>query len=1167
MVKTPHFYTVRLIRDSRRYWPGFVALILLAGVSALLQTRVSLLWGELVDGGIQGDRAAVSVSFLGLLVACALQALAALVNDPLNAVTTEGMFNRIRERVFGVLHSADYAAAGETIHTGDLISRMGSDIEELCEIFAGQYTWYLYTVGEALAAAAACLFLCPALGGLYLAVLPVTVFLLQRMTASMTQRQRSALADTGRGMNVAAETLHHLQTVKAYGAEALFCGEFDACIDMAAEARAANERSNAAVTGLQYITALLQLGILFCVGILCVEKGLISVGGLIAFAALSRKVKTAIDLLSRMAGTWRKSEALSQRICELLDLPTEEGTAFSESVSGYFHKGEQPDAMDGQAREWKGNLAKQDVLLEIRNLRFSYEHKPVLEKLNLSVAPGQHVALLRPSGCGKTTLLRIICGFYSCGRGQVFFRGRDINDWAPEELRSRLSLVSQQAGLLGGTVFENVSAMAEDAGEEEVRAALSAASAWEFVAEMEKGMASDVGESGNRLSGGQRQRIALARAFYKDAELMILDEPTSALDLVAEQEIKSAMTEMLRGRAALIITHRTALVSDADYIYCMDAQGRIREEGPPGELMDRKGFFYSLSAENQQVQNRDCSLYRIWIYFGCLFLFMPLIVLGTWMKNTAVIYGESSLKKELFARLCRLTIQDSQRYATADQVIRITYDAGRAVGIYSGYAFQSFVKFLACLGISIGLLLRESAAAAAAGLALTLVCTVLSVYFNPKVRAAEQRARNSNASATAFLAETGRILDTVRIFQMQGPLALRYGQACAEAAKERVRYRGLNGISEALMTILTKLAQPAAFVMGLALWADGRVPVSKIVYIAGIIGVLADGMSGFALFMKHIQPPLVSARRVYELMGLPEENLSGAGESCHLQGFSSAGEEEREKGGCLDGTEQSGGAADEFAEGKGMGGPVREREEREAVCFRGVGFSYGSKVVLRNLHFSLRQGEMAVLVGASGNGKSTVLKQLLGFYPPEEGSIYLFGRDIAELGSLQCRALIGYVPQEGVVFSGNIAENLRMGKPFATDGELMEVVGMARMEDFVPDVHALYSVQVGEEGAFLSGGQRQRISIARALLRDAPLLQLDEATAALDRETERGWQETVASLRGKKTILAVAHRQQTVENADRVFWLEEGRIAQVGTHEELMGRSVRYRQIYQRNMC
>ena len=147
--------------------------------------------------------------------------------------------------------------------------------------------------------------------------------------------------------------------------------------------------------------------------------------------------------------------------------------------------------------------------------------------------------------------------------------------------------------------------MAEAVGEEEVRAALSTASAWEFVTEMENGTASDVGESGNRLSGGQKQRIALARAFYKDAELMILDEPTSALDLVTEQEIKRTMMSMLQGRGALIITHRTALVSDVDYIYCMDEQGRIREEGSPGELMDRRGYYYHIvKAENQSAQGR-----------------------------------------------------------------------------------------------------------------------------------------------------------------------------------------------------------------------------------------------------------------------------------------------------------------------------------------------------------------------------------------------------------------------------------------------------------------------------------------------------------------------------------------------------------------------------------
>lgn len=148
-------------------------------------------------------------------------------------------------------------------------------------------------------------------------------------------------------------------------------------------------------------------------------------------------------------------------------------------------------------------------------------------------------------------------------------------------------------------MFENVSAMAEGAIEKKVRTALAAVSACEFVEEMENGIASDVGEAGNRLSGGQRQRIALARAFYKDAELIILDEPTSALDLVTEQEIKQAMMEMLRGRAALIITHRTALVSDVDYIYCMDAEGRIREEGRPEELLNRKGYYYYARMEEK----------------------------------------------------------------------------------------------------------------------------------------------------------------------------------------------------------------------------------------------------------------------------------------------------------------------------------------------------------------------------------------------------------------------------------------------------------------------------------------------------------------------------------------------------------------------------------------
>jgi ATP-binding cassette subfamily B protein len=229
--------------------------------------------------------------------------------------------------------------------------------------------------------------------------------------------------------------------------------------------------------------------------------------------------------------------------------------------------------------------------------------------------------------------------------------------------------------------------------------------------------------------------------------------------------------------------------------------------------------------------------------------------------------------------------------------------------------------------------------------------------------------------------------------------------------------------------------------------------------------------------------------------------------------------------------------------------------------FEGVTFHYPSRpstAALRDFSLDIRPGEMVALVGPSGAGKSTVFQLLLRFYDAQQGRVLVDGTPVTAVSLQALRDRIGIVPQDSVIFSTSALENIRYGRPAATDEEVMAAARAAHADDFIRALPEGYQSFLGERGVRLSGGQRQRIAIARAILKNAPLLLLDEATSALDAESERAVQAALVAAMQGRTTLVIAHRLATVRHADRIVVMDHGEVVDIGSHEELLGRGGLY---------
>jgi subfamily B ATP-binding cassette protein MsbA len=232
--------------------------------------------------------------------------------------------------------------------------------------------------------------------------------------------------------------------------------------------------------------------------------------------------------------------------------------------------------------------------------------------------------------------------------------------------------------------------------------------------------------------------------------------------------------------------------------------------------------------------------------------------------------------------------------------------------------------------------------------------------------------------------------------------------------------------------------------------------------------------------------------------------------------------------------------------------------------FKGVSFQYEGYglTALAGVELSIAAGEMVAFVGSSGSGKTTLVSLVPRFYEPTEGQILIDGLDIRECTLQSLRAQIGIVSQDVVLFDDTVSHNIGYGRAEATDEQVVEASKLAYAHEFIERLPARYQTMIGENGVKLSGGERQRLAIARAILRDPPLLILDEATSALDTESERVVQMALSNLMKNRTTLVIAHRLSTIQNADRIVVMDRGRIVELGSHEELLKHGGLYKRLH-----
>ena len=561
----------RLLSLLKPHWRWVIGFLLCIALVSMLESYTTYLSALIIDDGIiAGSREAIVRTIIIYGVVMLLQAGFVFGFIYLTGVLGERVRYDMRKNMFNHLQQLSLSYFSQT-PVGWIIARLTSDTERLADLMTWgllDITWSIVNIGTA---AVFMFIINPSLALIVLAMLPILIVVAFRFRTRILYHYRQSRKMNSKITGSFNEGITGVRVIKALSREDDNLKEFGVLTDGMYEASYKAAWLSALFLPTVQMISAIGLGLVLWRGGLQVQIGTMTVGGIQAFVSYVTFIMWPIQDLARVYAQMQNAVASAERIFNLVDtepdVKNRSRTIETESIAG-------------------------DILFE--DVHFYYEKDdPVIKGLTFQVNQGEMVALVGPTGGGKTTIVNLLCRFYEPTQGTIYYNDVDYQDMKLQDIQSRIGMVLQTPHLFSGTIQENIRYGKLNATDEEVESAAKLAGAHDFILQFEHGYEQDVGEGGNLLSVGQKQLISIARAILAQPELFIMDEATSSVDTLTEALIQRGMDRLMEGRTSFVIAHRLSTIKRADKIILIE-DGQIQEMGTHRELIAQKGKYYHL---------------------------------------------------------------------------------------------------------------------------------------------------------------------------------------------------------------------------------------------------------------------------------------------------------------------------------------------------------------------------------------------------------------------------------------------------------------------------------------------------------------------------------------------------------------------------------------------
>jgi subfamily B ATP-binding cassette protein MsbA len=489
----------------------------------------------------------------------------------ISAIVRANVISNLRNSLFNRLINMHIGYYTEE-RKGNIMSKVMADVQEVENTVVNSLKALIKEPLMLIGYFVALFFISARLTGITLIILPISGFIISYIAISIKKRAIKSQETIGNISNILEETLGGMRIIKAFNAISFSKKRFEKEVDVYAKVNVSMQKRQALSSPTsEFLGVFVVVGVLLIGGAMILEgESELSAGSFITFIAIYSQLLVPAKALSTAFSNVQRGLASAERIFGIIDL---EPAIKDKSTAK-------------KLEEFKSELS-------FKNVSFAYGEEKVLKNININIKKGETIALVGPSGGGKSTLADLIPRFYDPVEGEVQIDGVSLKDLTVESLRAKMGIVSQESILFNDTIFNNIAFGKPECTLEEVMQAAKVANAHEFISQMEGGYDAKIGERGTKLSGGQRQRISIARAILKNPDILILDEATSALDSESEKLVQDALTNLMKNRTSIVIAHRLSTIQEADKIYVMQ-DGEIIEEGKHESLMAKGGVYKKL---------------------------------------------------------------------------------------------------------------------------------------------------------------------------------------------------------------------------------------------------------------------------------------------------------------------------------------------------------------------------------------------------------------------------------------------------------------------------------------------------------------------------------------------------------------------------------------------